>query len=235
MPRLTDLRKTLFEARRCTAHYRTGSGAGGPPSTLDSLPMRYLPPATRAILVANVAIFLLQLLTNHAFDGLFALWPLGPHFHAWQLVTYAFLHEGWWHIFFNMWALFVFAGSLERLWGSARFLTYYFACVLSAAAIQLLTAHLSGAGEPTLGASGGVFGVLLAFAIYFPTQRLIIIPIPIPLPAWLVVTLAGLLELFLGVTGKEPSVAHFAHLGGMLGGALMILLWQGQERPRGKY
>jgi membrane associated rhomboid family serine protease len=197
--------------------------------------MRYLPPATRAILIANVVIFGLQYLANHAFDGPFALWPLGPHFRPWQLVTYAFLHETWWHIFFNMFALFVFAGDLERLWGSTRFLTYYFVCVLSAAAIQLLTERLSGVGEPTLGASGGVFGVLLAFAIYFPTRRLIVLPIPIPLPAWLVVTFYGLLELFLGVTGREASVAHFAHLGGMLGGALMILLWQGRERPRGPY
>jgi membrane associated rhomboid family serine protease len=197
--------------------------------------MPNLPPATRAILIANVVIFVLQSLTHHTLDGPFALWPLGPYFYPWQLVTYAFLHETWWHIFFNMWALFMFGGALERFWGSARFLTYYFACVLSAAAIQLLTARLSGAGEPTVGASGGVFGVLLAFALYFPRQRLIILPIPYPLPAWLVVTVAGLLELFLGVTGREPSVAHFAHLGGMLGGALMILLWQGQERPRGQY
>lgn len=197
--------------------------------------MRYLPPATRAILVANVVIYVLQYLTNHAFDGLFALWPLGPHFHSWQLVTYAFLHEGWAHIFFNMFALFMFGGELERFWGSRRFLTYYFACVLSAAAVQLLTEQLARVGEPTLGASGGVFGLLLAFAMYFPTRRLIVFPIPIPVPAWLFVTFYGLLELFLGVTGKEANVAHFAHLGGMLGGALMILLWQGRERPRAPY
>jgi membrane associated rhomboid family serine protease len=214
------------------------SGAGGPSSTLNWLPMRYLPPATRAILIANVVIYLLQYLTHNAIEGPLALWPLGSsYFHPWQLVTYAFLHDynNVWHIFFNMFALFMFGGDLERLWGKARFLTYYFVCVLAAAGVQLLTEYLSHVNEPTVGASGGVFGVLLAFAMYFPTRRLIVIPIPVPLPAWLVVAFYGLLELFLGVTGREASVAHFAHLGGMLGGALMILLWQARDRPRTPY
>ena len=199
--------------------------------------MRYLPPATRAILIANVVIYVLQVLTPETTTLPLALWPLGSYFHPWQLVTYAFLHDpkNPAHIFLNMFALFMFGGELERFWGSRRFLIYYFACVLSAGGVQLLTEQLAHAGEPTLGASGGVFGLLLAFAMYFPTRRLIVFPIPVPVPAWLFVTFYGLLELFLGVTGKQASVAHFAHLGGMLGGALMILLWQGQGRPRGPY
>jgi membrane associated rhomboid family serine protease len=185
-----------------------------------------LPPATRAILFLNIGVFLAQLATRHAFDELFALMPLGPYFHAWQLVTYAFLHANWSHIFFNMLALYMFGGALERFWGPQRFVVYYLACVLAAALVQLATMTLSGVGEPTIGASGGVFGLLLAFALYFPRQRIILLFPPIPMPAWLFVTLYGLLELFLGVSGYQMGVAHFAHLGGMLGGAVVILYWR---------
>jgi membrane associated rhomboid family serine protease len=192
-----------------------------------------LPPATRAILFLNIGVFLAQLATRHALDGLFALMPLGPEFHAWQLLTYAFLHGSWSHIFFNMLALFMFGGALERFWGPQRFVVYYLACVLAAGLVQLATEVLSGVGEPTIGASGGVFGLLLAFALYFPRQRIILLFPPIPMPAWLFVTLYGLLELFLGVSGYEMGVAHFAHLGGMLGGALVILYWRARgTEPR---
>ena len=192
-----------------------------------------LPPATRAILFLNIGVFLAQLATQHGLDDLFALMPPGPYFHAWQLVTYAFLHGSWSHIFFNMLALFMFGGALERFWGARRFVVYYLACVLAAAAVQLATEALSGIGEPTIGASGGVFGLLLAFALYFPRQRIILLFPPIPMPAWLFVTLYGLLELFLGVSGYQASVAHFAHLGGMLGGALVILYWRSRgTEPR---
>ena len=188
-----------------------------------------LPPATRGIILTNVAVYLLQ----HAVNlDMFALWPLGPLFRPWQLVTYAFLHDptSLTHIFFNMFALFMFGGALEEYWGSNRFLLYYLVCVLAAAATQLATMSGSGFYVQTMGASGGVFGLLLAFAIHFPHQRLILVPVPIPLPAWLFVTLYGGLELFLGVTGSQTGVAHFAHLGGMLGGALLLLIWRGQNR-----
>jgi rhomboid family protein len=191
-----------------------------------------LPPATRAILILNVGIFLAQLATRHAFDELFALMPLGPDFHAWQLLTYAFLHANWSHIFFNMLALFMFGAALERFWGPQRFVVYYLASVLAAALVQLATMFVSGVGEPTIGASGGVFGLLLAFALYFPRQRIILLFPPIPLPAWLFVTLYGLLELFLGVSGYQSGVAHFAHLGGMLGGAVVILYWRARGQMR---
>jgi membrane associated rhomboid family serine protease len=191
-----------------------------------------LPPATRAVILANVAAFLLQSLTGHRLDGPFALWPLGPYFQPWQLVTYAFLHRDFWHLFFNMFALFMFGSGLESFWGSRRFLVYYFASVLAAAVVQLAVTTLSHLDEATIGASGGVFGLLLAFAFYFPRQRVMLLILPIPIPAWLFVTLYGLLELFQGVAGTQSSVAHFAHLGGMLGGALVMLYWTAQDRAR---
>ena len=196
---------------------------------------RNLPPATRAIILTNALVFLLQYLTRGAFDGMFALQPLGSYFEPWQLVTYAFLHANFPHIFFNMFAVFMFGGELERFAGTRRFVVLYLASVLAAAAVQRATAAWSGLQESTIGASGGVFGLLLAFALLFPRQRLVLFPVPIPLPAWLFVTLYGLLELVLGVTGTQAGVAHFAHLGGMLGGTLVIAWWRFQARPRGPY
>jgi membrane associated rhomboid family serine protease len=165
--------------------------------------------------------------------GLFALWP--PHtplFEPWQLITYSFLHDPRHvaHIFLNMFALFMFGRGLELYWGARRFVVYYLVCVLAAAVTQLLVEGASGGAEPVLGASGGVFGVLLAFAWYFPRQKLIVLPIPIPVPAWLFVTIYGLIELFSGLTRTQQGVAHFAHLGGMAGGALCILYWRARHR-----
>ena len=192
-----------------------------------------LPPATRAIIAVNVVAFLLQQAYGNSMVALFALWPLGsPLFQPWQLVTYAFLHGSIAHIFFNMFALFMFGRALEYFWGSRRFTIFYLACVIAAAATQLLTASFAGSTEPTLGASGGVFGLLLAFAMYFPRQRITLLFPPIPMPAWLFVTLYGVLELVLGVTNTQAGVAHFAHLGGMLGGALVILYWRARRIPR---
>jgi membrane associated rhomboid family serine protease len=191
------------------------------------------PPATRALLLINVAVFLLQLVPGlgREIDSLFALWPVGSGmFHFWQLISYAFLHGSLLHIFFNMFALYMFGGPLERYWGGRRLLIYYLVCVLAAALTQLAVQYPSGATEEVIGASGGVFGILLAFAWYFPQQRIFIIPIPIPIPAWLFVTLYALAELFFGITGTDTGVAHFAHLGGMLGGALSILYWRARHR-----
>jgi membrane associated rhomboid family serine protease len=198
-----------------------------------------LPPVTRAIILANVAIYLLQQVAPTLMEGLFALWPLGtPLFKPWQVLTYAFLHGGdlrhgeFTHLFFNMFALFMFGRSLEEYWGGRRFAFYYLISILTAAATELaVEAAAPGTGAPVIGASGGVFGLLLAFAWYFPRQRIILLFPPIPMPAWLFVTLYGVLELVLGVTGSQSGVAHFAHLGGMLGGALAILYW----RMRGRF
>ncbi|HUJ53917.1 MAG TPA: rhomboid family intramembrane serine protease [Steroidobacteraceae bacterium] len=195
-----------------------------------------MPPATRALILINVGVYLLEKVAPDLMLGLFALWPLHtPLFRPWQLISYAFLHDptNLAHIFFNMFALFMFGRALESYWGARRFVLYYLICVLAAALTQLaVQGGVSGVTEPepTLGASGGVFGVLLAFAWYFPRQRLFLIPIPVPIPAWLFVPAYGLLELVLGVTGRQQSVAHFAHLGGMLGGLLCILYWRMRHR-----
>jgi len=195
-----------------------------------------LPPITRALIIINAAVFLLEFLLPNLMIPLFALWPLGPLFHPWQVLTYAFLHEpnNLMHIIFNMFSLYMFGGTLETYWrerGAAGFyVLFYLASVLAAAATELLVLTQSKVVEPVIGASGGVFGVLLGFAWFFPRSKLLVLPIPVPISAWLLVTIYGGIELWLGVTGKQDSVAHFAHLGGMLGGALMILLWRSTKR-----
>jgi membrane associated rhomboid family serine protease len=192
-----------------------------------------LPPATRALILLNAGVYLLQLYEPHTMETLFALQPLSSGaFRPWQLLTYGFLHDpgNFAHLFLNMFALFMFGRTLELYWGARRFVIFYLVCVIAAGVTQLVVEGAAGPAEPVIGASGGVFGVLLAFAWYFPRQRLFVIPIPIPIPAWLFVTIYGLVELLFGVTGREAGVAHFAHLGGMLGGALCILFWRTRRR-----
>ena len=193
-----------------------------------------MPAVTRTLLIANVAIFGLQVLTQNAFVPAFALWPLAspqypgaPSFEVWQLVTYGFLHGDWTHLFFNMFALYMFGSDVERLLGAQRFVQYYLVCVVGAAVAQLIVMNgMSTPPVPTVGASGGVFGLLLAFGMAFPRRRILLIFPPIPMPAWLFVTLYGMLELYLGVTGSQVGVAHFAHLGGMAAGYAMLVYWR---------
>lgn len=205
---------------------------------------RSIPPVTRALILANVAIFCAQLLLGNRFVAAFALWPLGSAsvlgpesgagFNLWQLVTYAFLHGNTLHLFFNMFALYMFGGAIERVFGGRRYLIYYVVCVVAAAVTQLAVAAFAGGLYPTVGASGGVFGLLLAYAIYFPNNRVMLIFPPIPMPARLFVILYAALELFLGVTNTQAGVAHFAHLGGLAGGWLMLRFWpDGRSRFRG--
>jgi membrane associated rhomboid family serine protease len=118
----------------------------------------------------------------------------------------------------------MFGPPLEEYWGARRFVSYYFVCVIAAGATQLAVEYALGSGESTIGASGGIFGILLAIAVLFPRAR-ILLYFAIPMPAWLFVTGYAVIELFYGVTGRQASVAHFAHLGGMIGGALMLLYW----------
>ena len=190
-----------------------------------------LPPATQWLLIANVAVFLLTGSGALPFEP-FALWPPGgidSQFQPWQLVTYSFLHGGLTHIFFNMLALYMFGGEIERLFGTRYYTLYYFACVVTAALTHLVVTSWMGAPPaPMVGASGGIYGLLLAFGIYFPHRRVLLLFPPIPLPARVFVFGFALLELFFGITQTAAGVAHFAHLGGMLGGWLMI-----QYRRRG--
>lgn len=184
--------------------------------------------ATRALLISNAAIFVWQMLDSRALVD-FALWPLGYGFEPWQLVTYAFLHGSVAHIAFNMVGLLSFGSELERYWGARRLLQLYFASVLAAALAQMAVTSASGELAPTVGASGGIFGLLLGFAVMFPKRKVVPLIPPIPMPAWLFAVIFGALELLLGVTGTARGIAHFAHLGGMLGAALMLLRWRGQN------
>ena len=203
---------------------------------------RNLTPVVRALLYVNLIVYALERFTG---DGRptdfllsqFALWPIGsaqaggPAFQPWQLVTYAFLHDpsSYLHILGNMFALYMFGPDVELVLGSRRFVAYYFVCVVGAALTQLFVMHsLYPSPEPTLGASGGIFGLLLFFGVTFPRRQLLLIFPPITIPAWLFVALYGLLELVLGVFGTSQGVAHFAHLGGMAAGAAMMLFWRGR-------
>ena len=190
-------------------------------------------PVTQTLLIANIAVYLLQTVGGDVLLEWFALWPLNSGFAPWQAVTYSFLHGSTMHLLFNMLALYMFGSDIERVFGPRRMLAYYFVCVVTAAVAQLVVATVTQAPPyPTVGASGGVFGLLLAFGMYFPRRTLMLIFPPIPMPAWLFVTLYGGIELFLGVTGTQQGVAHFAHLGGMLGGFLMIRQWRAGSRLR---
>ena len=187
-----------------------------------------MPPVTQALLLINVAVFCIDYFMGPLFGRLFALWPIGGGFLPWQVVTYAFMHGSLTHIFFNMLGLWMFGSELERVWGGKRYLQFYFASLLAAAAMQLLVTMLLGSPYPTVGASGALFGLLLAFGMMFPNRRIMLIFPPIPMKAKTFVIVFGGLELFFGVTGTQQGVAHFAHLGGMLGGYLMIRYWRGQ-------
>jgi membrane associated rhomboid family serine protease len=190
--------------------------------------MPALPPITQALLLINVALFAVDVLFGGVLTALFALWPVDSgRFMPWQLVSYGFLHGSMGHLFFNMLGLWMFGAELERIWGGKRYLQFYFACILTAALTQLLVGLIAG-GAPTVGASGALFGLLMAFGMMFPNR--IIMPLfpPIPMKAKVFVAVFGGLELLFGVTGTQSGVAHFAHLGGMLGGFLMIRYWRGQ-------
>jgi len=183
---------------------------------------------TQLLLLVTVAVSAAALLGSGMLFDWFALWPIGGGFAPWQLLSYALLHGGLMHLAFNMYGLWMFGSELERLWGPRRLLQYYIVCVLVAGAVQLAVASGSPAAYPTVGASGGLFGLLLGYAMLFPHRTIVLLIPPIPMPAWLFAVLYGVLELTLGVSGAQSGVAHFAHLGGMLGGWLMLRYWRGQ-------
>jgi len=199
-------------------------------------------PVVRFLLLANGLIFLLELYAGQRLVSDFALWPLNlpanfpgdlsqPHFRLYQLVTYSFLHGSILHLVLNMYGLWLFGSRMEQVWGPARLAIYYLACVLGAGIMQLMASGIGGGYYPTIGASGGVFGLLLAFGMRFPNEVLVLVFPPVALKAkWFVVIYAAF-ELWAGVTGTAEGVAHFAHLGGMLFGLLLILYWRGRS-PR---
>lgn len=203
------------------------------------------PPVAFIVLGVTVAAYFVQMTALTDMIRLFALWPLSTPdqirfsdtgvmktgFMPWQVLTYGLLHGDLVHLFFNMFALYMFGLPVERAWGARRFLIYYFVCLVGAAIIQLIVTTFTGDIYPTIGASGAVFGLLLAFGLMFPNSTIVLLIPPIPMKAKYFVIGYGLLTLFFGMTGTMAGVAHFAHLGGMLFGFGLILYWGSRRRP----
>lgn len=197
-----------------------------------------LPPLTQALILINVAIFALDSLLGGLLGPWLALWPLGNNFQPLQVVTYAFMHGSWMHLLFNMLGLWMFGGELELLWGRRRYAIFYAACILTAALAQLIISPLLGSVRPTVGASGALFGMLLAFGMLFPNRIVMLLIPPVPVKARTLAWIYGLIELYVMFPPFFPGVgflnyvfgnaAHLAHLGGMLGGWLTIRYFRGQ-------
>ena len=225
------------------AYYYSGGNNGGGGGFLASLPT-----VTKNLIIINVIIFIATLINQEFMIGTFALfYPTSPFFRWWQVVTHMFMHGGFWHIFFNMYTLLIFGGVVERIIGPKKFLLFYFICGFGAVALHLgveylqMQVYMDGVAQgsaaamqnieaikltPTVGASGAIYGVLMGYAMLFPESRMTLLFPPITLSAkWMVVAFA-IIELLTGVTGLASGIAHFAHLGGMLIGWLMILWWR---------
>ncbi len=214
--------------------YRRKNGNFAVKITVD---MR-IPPVVRTLLILNVAAYvidvILQSLGLHI-TSLFGLYYAGsPYFQLYQLITYMFMHANFWHLFWNMFALWMFGRIMEQAWGGRNFFIYYMVCGLGAALTQEV-GQLAGWINPyamTIGASGAIYGILLAFAMTFPDERLFVIPIPFPIKAKYFVAFYAIIELVEGL-GASDQVAHYAHLGGMFFGLFLILYWR--KRTRGHH
>lgn len=190
-----------------------------------------IPVVTKNLLIINVLAYLADLVLEQG--GIISLSYYGglhffmsPYFHFYQLITYMFLHGSFTHLFFNMFALWMFGCVIERVWGTKKYLLYYIACGVGAGLCQELVQSFTGSYSLTIGASGSIYAILLAFGMTFPNERLFVFPIPIPLKAkWFIMFYVGL-ELFLAISQPGDGVAHMAHLGGMLFGFLLIRYWQ---------
>ena len=213
------------------SYYTNYSGYYSPPSRF-----RFFPKGMKFLLVSTTGVWLFQLFLQlglrigntylyGVFFGLFALWPLGQGFLIWQVVTYLFLHGGFFHIFFNMLALWFFGVELENVWGTRRFLTYYFICGIGAAVSNLYLGPLFAPPAPTIGASGAIYGVLLAFGMLFPDAPVFLYFL-FPIKAKYLVAIFIGIELFYGVTGTQNGIAHFAHLGGALVGFIYLMVYR---------
>ncbi len=213
------------------SYYRSTSSNYYRPSFFGGF--TFFPPVIKALLISNVALYFIASLfgmfklqgepLEYFINYIFALYPLGHGFGVWQLVTYMFMHANFMHLLFNMLALWMFGMELENTWGSRKFALYYLICGLGAAFTQLVVSPMFGAAGPTVGASGAIYGVLIAYGILFP-DRPIFVYFLLPIKARYFVILYILIELFSGVTGTQDGVAHFAHLGGAAVGFIMLLL-----------
>ena len=205
-----------------------------------------IPTVTKNLVAINILMFIATLVNENFMVANFAMfYPVSPFFKPWQILTHMFMHGGFWHIFFNMYSLLMFGSILERSLGTKKYLIFYFVTGLGAAAlhtgVEWLQARVfiaNGIAQayqqllvtPTLGASGAIYGVLIGFAMLYPQARLTLIFPPIPMTAkWLVIIFAAI-ELFSGINGIQDGVAHFAHLGGMLFGWLLIRWWRKQGK-----
>lgn len=201
-----------------------------------------IPTVTKNLVAINILMFIATLVNENFMVANFAMfYPASPFFKPWQILTHMFMHGGFWHIFFNMYSLLMFGSILERSLGTKKYLIFYFVTGLGAVAlhtgVEWLQARVfiaNGIAQayqqllvtPTLGASGAIYGVLIGFAMLYPQARLTLIFPPIPMTAkWLVIIFAAI-ELFSGINGIQDGVAHFAHLGGMLFGWLLIRWWR---------
>lgn len=185
------------------------------------------------LILANVVVFVAELFAGDALIRAFALWPPAASaggsygvFMPWQPLTYAFLHANGAHLALNMLGLYMFGRDVEHTLGAMRTWLLYLSSILSAAFAQIVCTILGilPAG-PVIGASGGVFGLLLAYAVLFPNRTIVPLIPPIPMPAWVFATLYAVVELTLGVSEMQSNVAHFAHLGGMAGSGLLLRRW----------
>lgn len=191
-----------------------------------------MPPITLALILINVAIYALGIATGPDIVRVFGLWPPGSGgaFHVWQLITYSFLHGSLLHLGFNMIAIWLFGAALEKRWSDLRYLLTYLLSVAVAAITQIaVSGYFLHANGPVIGASGGVFGLLAAYAMYFPRRVIVIIFLPfIQIPARTFVLAYGIIELVLGITNTAAGIAHFAHLGGLFGGWLGVQYFRGR-------
>ncbi len=195
----------------------------------------FAPPVVLNLIIINCLVLMAtNLLGFVSLYDIFALWGVAsPKFHLYQVVTYMFMHANMSHLFFNMFSLWMFGRTLEHVFGQKRFLIYYMVCGIFAGLTQLAVTAAVGGAYPTVGASGSVFGLLLAFGVLFPNNVIMLLFPPIPIKAKWFVMIYGVVELYMGVSGKQMGVAHFAHLGGMIGGYLLLMYWKKIFRRRG--
>ena len=215
------------------SYYRTTSSSYYRPSFFGGF--SFFPPVIKALLISNVALFLLATFFGlfelngfplaYYINYIFALYPINNGFAFWQLLTYMFMHGGFMHLLMNMFALWMFGMELENTWGSRKFLIYYLVCGLGAGLTHLFISPLFGVSGPTVGASGAIYGVLLAYGMLFP-DRPIFLYFLLPIKARYFVILYILFEVFSGVTGTQDGIAHFAHLGGAAVGIILLMLDQ---------
>lgn len=207
-------------------------------------------PVTVNIIIINVLVMIMCFLNRDFMVEQFALfYPASHYFKIWQPITHMFMHGGFWHLFFNMYTLYIFGTVLERVWGPKKFLLFYFVTGLGAAllhvgvqfieaqvylsnieSVQAQEAYYRLLGTPTVGASGAIYGVLLGYAMLFPDSVLTLIFPPVSLKAKWFVIIFAVIELVTGIFNMGGGIAHFAHLGGMLFGWLLIMYWKRRRK-----